>query len=138
MDVQEYLNQWTSQPVGYNTRDLLLYAVGIGASDLRFIYENDGDFAAFPTFPIVLNFSGVEEDVVPFPSEALSQGPNFPPLEGTRFVLDGERFIEQLNPLPTEGAALTLKQRLIGVHKRGSGALVETEAILLDEKTGKE
>ena len=50
MDTSQYLNQWVSQKARYNKRDLLLYALGINATDLRFAYENDSDFAAFPTY----------------------------------------------------------------------------------------
>lgn len=138
-DISSYIGKWAEQPAGYTTRDLILYAVGIGCTELRYIYENDGDFAAFPTFPLVLNFTGLEEDVVSFPSEAMTLGPKMPPLDGVRFVLDGERYLEQLNPLPTEGSMeLTIKSRLIGVHKRGSGASVEVESILFSKENGTE
>ena len=51
-----------------------------------------------------------------------------------RFGLDGERYVEQINPLPEEGAEnLILKTRTIGVHKRGSGASVEQEALIVGE-----
>lgn len=55
--------------VSYNTRDLLGYAIGIGCTDLRYVYENHEDFQAFPTYPIVLSFKGEDHDVVGFPSE---------------------------------------------------------------------
>lgn len=42
----------------YNNRDLVLYALGIGIStddndNLRYLYENHPDFAAFPTYSIM-------------------------------------------------------------------------------------
>lgn len=37
-----------SQKVSYLTRDLLLYAVGIGSHNLRYTYEYHDDFEAFP------------------------------------------------------------------------------------------
>lgn len=40
----------------YNRRDLLTYALGIGCSDLHYVYEGHSDFAAFPTYPVVLGF----------------------------------------------------------------------------------
>lgn len=72
----------TSAPVEYNTRDALVrlfcllterqriwnfdlliwkfpfqvYAVGIGCSDLKHVYELDPNFEVFPTFPVVLTF----------------------------------------------------------------------------------
>ena len=48
--------------------------------------------------------------------------------------MDGERCIEKIEELDTEGAELTMKSRLIGVHKRGSGASVETESLIVDSK----
>lgn len=132
-ETESYLNKWSEQKVGYNKRDLLTYAVGIGCTELNFIYEHDSDFAAFPTYPIVLGFKGVEEDVVSFPSEAMMQAPPMPPLSGVKVGLDGERYIEKVNELDVEGDGdLTYKSRVIGVHKRGSGASVETEALILD------
>ena len=49
-----------------------------------------------------------------------------------RVGLDGERFVEVINPLPVDGGDFYLKSRLIGVHKRGSGASVEMEQIIED------
>lgn len=112
VDTEQYLNKWAEQKVGYNKRDLLTYAVGIGCTELNFVYENDPDFAAFPTYPIVLGFKGTDQDVVSFPSEAMTQGPMPPPLEGVKVGLDGERYIEKVNELDVEGDAdLTMKSR---------------------------
>ena len=65
-----FLDKWVTQPVQYTQRDLLLYAQGIGCTELPFTYEHaDDGFHAFPTFPIVLSFTGMDQDVVSFPSE---------------------------------------------------------------------
>jgi (3R)-3-hydroxyacyl-CoA dehydrogenase / 3a,7a,12a-trihydroxy-5b-cholest-24-enoyl-CoA hydratase / enoyl-CoA hydratase 2 len=42
----------------YSSRDLILYSLGIGVStddedNLKFLYENHPDFAAFPTFSVI-------------------------------------------------------------------------------------
>eukprot|EP01062_Namystynia_karyoxenos_P070104 TRINITY_DN65498_c0_g1_i1.p1 TRINITY_DN65498_c0_g1~~TRINITY_DN65498_c0_g1_i1.p1 ORF type:complete len:297 (+),score=127.15 TRINITY_DN65498_c0_g1_i1:79-969(+) len=135
-DTQQFLDQWTEIPVSYNRRDLLIYAVGIGCDELPFVYEKDKKFGAFPTYPIVLSFKGDAQDVVNFPSKAMVSSMKSPPLKGVKNGLDGERYIEMVNPLPKMGAELILKTRLIGVHKRGSGASVESEQLLTD-KAGK-
>lgn len=58
-----------------------------------------------------------------------------PSLPGFKFVLDGERYLEVINPLPTSGE-FQMSSKLIGIHKRGSGALVVTESKIFDsEKT---
>ena len=95
IDTSKFLNQWTTQKVSYLTRDLLTYAVGIGCTDLNFVYENNKGFEAFPTYPIVLSFKGTDQDVVTFPSKAMAEGPKMPPLPGVVAGLDGERYIEK-------------------------------------------
>ena len=42
--------------------------------------------------------------------------------------------VEMIRPLDPEGGEITVKSRLIGIHKRGTGASVETECILSDAK----
>ena len=102
-------------------RDVLLYAVGIGSRDLRFIYEGHPDFAVFPTFPIRWGGSGA-----PIPAEAVPRSPG--PL-----TIDAERYLEMIHPLPIEGT-VTAKSRCIAIHPRGKGnGFVETETVLQDE-----
>ena len=136
-ETAEYLNKWTTFKASYNTKDLLTYSHAIGCTDLRFVYENADDFGAFPTYPVSLLFKGTEASVVTFPSPAMMEAPPMPPLSGVRVGLDGERYIEMLEPLDPEGEELDVKMRLIGVHKRGTGASVENEALFVNPKTGK-
>lgn len=42
-------------------------------------------------------------------------------------------YVEKLRAIPTEGGEFTLKSRVVGVHKRGSGASVEYEAVIVDD-----
>merc|ERR1712166_795617 len=120
-----------------NARDLLTYAVGIGCQDLQFTYENDGDFQAFPTYPIALGFKGIDQDVISFPSPAMMEGPEMPQLPGIKAGLDGERYIEKINDLDPDGSQLILRSRLAGVQQKGKGASVHMESFLEDE-TGKQ
>ena len=131
-DTKRYLNKPTRQSACYTQRDLLLYAQGIGCEELRFTYEHDENFAAFPTFPLTLLFSGMDQDVVSFPSEFMQEAPPMPPLKGVVTGLDGERYIEFFKPLPTEATEVVVSQQITGVHKRGKGASVETEATICD------
>jgi len=132
LNVEKYIGQEASTTVSYNKKDLILYAVGIGCTELPFVYENAPGFAPFPTYPIVLSFKGTSNDVLTFPSPAMMQTMNTPPLPGTKVGLDGERFLEVLHPLPNEGT-FKLTTKVIGVHKRGKGALVENEVTLSDD-----
>jgi len=133
LEVSHFIGKTSSAKVSYNTRDLILYAIGIGSTDPRFVYENDENFEAFPTYPIVLGFKGTSSSVLSFPSETMMKTSNVPPLKGIKVILDGERYLEVVNPLPKDGAELTLKSTLIGIHKRGQGATVETETIISDD-----
>jgi 3-hydroxyacyl-CoA dehydrogenase/3a,7a,12a-trihydroxy-5b-cholest-24-enoyl-CoA hydratase len=64
----------------------------------------------------------------------MMEGPELPPLPGVKVALDGERYVEMIRPLDPEGSEITMKSRLIGIHKRGTGASVETEVIMSDAK----
>ena len=123
LDTAEFLSDdWVEQPVAYLRRDLITYAVGIGCHELDFVYEDADDFAAFPTYPVVLSSKGPDQDVVDFPSDTMVEGPEAPDLPGVRAGLDGERYIEKVRPLDPDGAELTLRSKIVGIHARGSGA----------------
>ena len=125
-------HQWPEPiPVCYSQRDLLLYALGVGCDELCFVHEDSPAFAAFPTYPAVLGFKGDALDVVSFPSPAMMQQP-IPFLPGTRVILDAERYIERVRPLPSEGGSLQLRTRLVGVLPKGKGAVLQTESELSD------
>jgi len=108
-----------SEPVAieYTQRDVLLYAVGIGCSDLRHVFEQHPQFAVFPTFAIRWGHAGLKLDAAALPR---SPGP---------LLLDAERHLEQLAPLPLQGT-VQLRSRLLAVHPRPRGAAfteVQTE-----------
>lgn len=106
-------------PVAYTQRDALLYAVGIGCTDLRQIYELEPGYAVFPTLPIVWAGRPLKLDAQALPP---SPGP---------MTLDAERHLQQLRPLPLEGT-LMLRGRLLSVQPRPRGAAFlefETEAL---------
>lgn len=50
VDAQKALQfEGATFPVAFNKRDLIVYALGIGETDLQFVYEDDEKFSAFPT-----------------------------------------------------------------------------------------
>lgn len=107
-------------PITYTPRDVLLYAVGIGCGDLRFVYEGHPQFAVFPTFAIRWGGAGLLLDATALPP---SPGP---------LTIDAERCIELLAPLPLAGT-VQLRSRLLAVHPRGKGgAFVEFESEVID------
>lgn len=38
-------------PANYTKKDVILYALGVGASELRYVYENNDEFACLPSMP---------------------------------------------------------------------------------------
>jgi len=122
-------------PARYNRRDVILYALGIGEKDLRFLYENHPEFAALPWYPVIFGFKGDSFDTVGFPSDAMMAlrghvkgGPS-----PAGAVLDGERFLEVLKPLPPTGT-FQQKSRVIAISDKKTGALFEAEDLITDEK----
>ncbi len=109
-----------STHIDYVERDVLLYAVGIGSEELRFVYEQHPQFAVFPTFPIRWGGAGAPIDPAAIPP---SPGP---------LTIDAERYLEYLKPLPVSGH-VTVRSRLIGVHPRGKGnGFIESESTVTD------
>ena len=130
--------------VSWNTRDLLLYAVGvrppssscsssslseltlalqIGAKvdELAFTYEDDPKFHPFPTYPLVLGLKGDGLSTVNFAQAKDRSGPTpgLPALDPKR-VVHAEQSIEILGELPSDsGKGWTLKDRCVGVKDTG-------------------
>lgn len=119
----------STETVSYNQRDLLIYALGIGAPELKFIHEEAEDFSAFPTYPLALAFKGDSADVVPFPPASL--GSLLGSLDGVTVAVDAECSIESLAPLPTRGGSFALRTEVCGIEPKASGALVYSESELI-------
>ncbi|MCH7811799.1 MAG: MaoC family dehydratase N-terminal domain-containing protein [Chloroflexi bacterium] len=98
----------------YNDRDVMLYALGVGAStkELAFVYEKNlqvlPTFAVVPAFPALMGIGRVIE---------------FNPM----MLLHGEQRIELKAPIPTSGQ-LTTQGKISAVYDKGSGALVVVDA----------
>lgn len=132
--------EYPAKPISWNKRDLLIYAnaVGAGPDELQFLYEFHPKFAAFPTYPMVLSFKGTSQDTVDYykSSKAISL-PGVPELDYRR-VVDGERFLEQVRPLPvsSEGKRFEIRTKCLGVYDKGSGLVIETESSIVDVDSG--
>ncbi|KAG6809634.1 hypothetical protein H0H92_015448 [Tricholoma furcatifolium] len=123
------------RPVSWNKRDLLTYAVGVGAKndDYHFVYELDKSFAAIPTYPVVLQLKGDEQDVNVFRERVKGRPiPGLPPMDPNR-VVHGEQSIEILKELPlVSGPGWKFTTRYTAVHENKSGIIITAENVLVD------
>jgi len=128
VNVQEALSyKFEDRQVTYNRRDAILYAIGVGSSDLRYVYENDEHFGVLPTFPVVWGQKGTSFDIVPFGTNMALPGIICDP----NMILHGEQGVEIFNKIPVE-ATLTGKTKILGVYDKGSGALVVQETAFFE------
>ncbi|TLD23140.1 hypothetical protein PspLS_07369 [Pyricularia sp. CBS 133598] len=127
--------------VSWMKRDVLLFANSIGckSDELHFLYELHPDFAVFPTYPVVLPFKTNTQEVIDFYAAQKSVTiPGVPEFDPTR-VVDGQRRIEFLRPLPATSAGKRFEARtkVLGVYDKGRpGTVVETQTDLVDAGTG--
>jgi acyl dehydratase len=104
----------------YTERDVMLYALGVGAGpeELQFVYERDlrvlPTFAVIPSFPAMMNLGG-----------AMQVNP--------AMVLHGEQRIELHAPIPTSGT-VTTTPTIKAVYDKGKGAVVVVETDTVDAR----
>jgi len=124
------------KPVAWNKRDLLIYAVGVGAKpdDLNLVYELDKSFAALPTYPVVLVFKGDSQEVNSFASVMGAPVPGMPPVDINKMV-HGSQSIQILKDLPlASGPGWTWTTKYTGVVENKTGIIITQENLLLDPK----
>lgn len=127
--------------VSWLKRDALLFANSIGctADELHFLYELDPKFAIFPTYPVILPFKNNQQEVIDFyASQKAVKIPGVPEFDARR-VVDGQRVIQFLKPLPptSEGKKFEIRGKVLGVYDKGRpGTVVETQNDLVDASTG--
>lgn len=96
----------------YDDRDVMLYALGIGASELDFVFERNlkviPTFAVIPAFPALTGITGAVE-INPV------------------MVLHGEQSIQLHQQIPVK-ATLKTNGTVTGVYDKGKGALITIEA----------
>ncbi|KAJ2552662.1 hypothetical protein EV175_003229 [Coemansia sp. RSA 1933] len=122
--VGAYAAKSEPQPFDYTRRDVVLYALGIGASrdDLPLVYENSDGFQTFPTFAVVAAFH-TRMDLTSFL-------PSFNPM----MLLHGEQFVEVHRPIPTEGRLLCTTQ-IVDIQDKGKG-LTATGRLTMSDENG--
>jgi len=110
---------YQSQPYtfSYSSKEAILYNLAVGTSigekdSLRFLYENDPQFAPLPTFGVLPGLAWLDTLVsggVPGISVDLAK------------VLHGEQYIQIKKPLPAEGK-LTNVFKIQDILDKGSGS----------------
>ncbi|KAK7202626.1 hypothetical protein BZA70DRAFT_285589 [Myxozyma melibiosi] len=114
----------------YDTRDLILYNIGIGAkaSELQYVFEGDENFTVIPSYGVVPYLAA---------QQAVDMGslvPNFNPM----MLLHGEQYLEIKSwPLNTEGGKLVSKPKLLEIVDKGKAAVVVIGTETFDVATGK-
>jgi 3-hydroxyacyl-CoA dehydrogenase/3a,7a,12a-trihydroxy-5b-cholest-24-enoyl-CoA hydratase len=117
----------------YDTRDVSLYALGVGAAkdptnenDLALVYEMSGKgMKVLPSFGVLPAINMVFDQA--------KRGITAPGLSfGLDRVLHGEQYTEVLRPLPTSGK-LSTKAKVKDIFDKGKNALVVTEFTTYDE-----
>ncbi|KAL4247202.1 short-chain dehydrogenases/reductases (SDR) family protein [Abortiporus biennis] len=118
-----------NEPVeySYTERDVILYNLGIGATEkeLQWIFEGDDEFGALPTF-------GVIPQMLAGTLMPLDFLPNFNPAK----LLHGEQYLSIKAPIPTSGTFIN-EARLVEVLDKGKAAAVTTVVETKDKETGK-
>ena len=102
----------------YDDRDVMLYAVGVGATELDFVFERN--LKVLPTFAVIPAFPGLM---------GLTQAVEINPV----MILHGEQSINLSKPIPVKGK-LTTSGKVTGVYDKGKGALVVIESETKDEQ----
>lgn len=104
----------------YNNKDLVTYALGVGASvanptDLKFLYESHEEFAPLPTFFILASMS-LESPLVP---------DSMPPGKYADFtnILHGEQYIEFVGEFPGTDGEFTVRNYIADILDKGSSAV---------------
>jgi len=114
------------QDYSYTERDVILYNLGIGATEqeLQWTYEGHDEFGALPTFGVIPQF-GASSGV------PLGWLPNFNPAK----LLHGEQYLSIKTAIPTE-ANVVNETRLLEVLDKGKAASVTTLVQTRDKATG--
>ncbi|KAL2715351.1 peroxisomal multifunctional enzyme type 2 [Vespula squamosa] len=105
----------------YNGRDAILYALGVGAtvqdpSDLRYLYENNENFAILPTYYIIFGAMGcMRNPIIPNALPNLQINPVN--------TLHGEQYLEIYKVLPVEAKVKTV-YKVLDVLDKGKGTVV--------------
>lgn len=115
----------------YTTRDVCLYALGVGApadwldqKELQFVYELSSEgFKVLPSFPVIFT-SGMIQEIISGKIGEISFNP--------MMLVHGEQSLEIKKPLPI-ATTITSTPTISNIYDKGSGMLIVTEVACRDE-----
>ncbi|KAJ3874611.1 hydroxysteroid dehydrogenase [Lentinula edodes] len=125
--IAEAKKEVVTSEYSYTERDIILYNLGIGATEtqLQWTYEGDEQFTALPTFGVIPQFSASS-------SLSLDWLPNFNPAK----LLHGEQYLSIKAPIPTSGD-LVNSARFLEILDKDNAAAVTTVVETRDKHSGK-
>ncbi|KAI0346127.1 peroxisomal hydratase-dehydrogenase-epimerase [Trametopsis cervina] len=117
----------TSTEYAFTERDIILYNLGIGATekDLQWTFEGDDNFSPIPTFGVIPQFPAMG-------GASLDWLPNWNPAK----LLHGEQYLSIKAPIPTSGTFVN-EPRILEVLDKGKAASVTVAVTTKDKATGK-
>lgn len=127
-------HQWPQGKFSYTERDVVLYALGVGAcgsdpcdaAELGYAYSEEGQHAVevLPTFAILFSFRLLDR-------LAIIPGLNFLP----SMLLHGEQYLEIYKSLPTSGEVV-YQSRISQLHDKEKAAVLEVETLCRESQSG--
>jgi len=105
----------------WDSKDCLLYAVGVGCGTDELQFATEKDQKVLPTFAVIIGGGGVPLNKIGDFNFAM--------------LVHGEQAIYFEKPIPTDGI-ITSQGKIVEIWDKGSGAVVVTESKSIDKKTG--
>ncbi|MBL6974913.1 MAG: MaoC family dehydratase N-terminal domain-containing protein [Deltaproteobacteria bacterium] len=106
----------TPYPFEIRERNVMLYALGVGADEreLHYLFEGDRRFATLPTFAVIPPNRGVFQAIHEMGADLTK-------------LVHGEQAIRWFAPIPTSGTVMT-NWEVTHIYDKGSGALAVVTA----------
>ena len=128
MNLDAVGQQWEPAEIRWTSKDVLLYALGVGAgagdprAELAFTTENSHatTHRVLPTFAVLLGTARGGPALGDF---------------GRAQMLHAQQTVRVIRPLPADGRA-RLQARVAGIYDKGTGALAVIESSIFDADTG--